>query len=79
MDKSHNGAKAAGKTETRGLAHYQAEWESIHNNMVRQIKEIKGKVFHVPVLDHSMLTVGGIEKEALEAELAKQPLHQPRK
>ncbi|CEL11453.1 hypothetical protein BJX68DRAFT_273631 [Aspergillus pseudodeflectus] len=60
MDKSHNGAKAAGKTETRGLAHYQAEWESIHNNMVRQIKEIK-------------------EKEALEAELAKQPLHQPRK
>jgi hypothetical protein len=45
MDKSHNGAKAAGKTETRGLAHYQAEWESIHNNMVRQIKEIKGKVF----------------------------------
>jgi hypothetical protein len=46
MDKSHpNGAKVAGKTDTRGLAHYQAEWELMHNNMVRQIKEIKGKVF----------------------------------
>ncbi|PTU22335.1 hypothetical protein P175DRAFT_0529386 [Aspergillus ochraceoroseus IBT 24754] len=39
MDKS--GASGTSKSAAADLARYQAQWEKIHNDTIRQIKQVK--------------------------------------
>ncbi|KAL2839725.1 hypothetical protein BJY01DRAFT_250325 [Aspergillus pseudoustus] len=42
MDKGNqDGTKPGGKSVALGLAHYQAEWELIHQGTIRQIEKAR--------------------------------------
>lgn len=44
MDKTSNNTSAGTKLTGSNLAHYQDQWERIHNKTIREIKEARGRV-----------------------------------